>query len=218
MDMARHYRQRGFTLLEIVLVMFVIGIAFGMVAISIGSGTRPYEIKSAAKSLYASASLASEEAILTNTQFGLRFDLDPDYAGPDEHFVYDWYQFDTVNMRWVKLENHDVLKSGKFPEHIRLQIEIEGQPLVVGAKEKQKSKLALEQKQEEDGKGEPEYPDIYFMSSGELSAFTVRISDKDLAEYDGEYRVEGEMVGRVKYILPGDAEDSGHKSNDDDEK
>jgi len=218
MDMARHYRQRGFTLLEIVLVMFVIGIAFGMAAISIGSGTRPYEIKSAAKSLYASASLASEEAILTNTQFGLRFDLDPDYKGPDEHFIYDWFQFDPINMRWIKLENHDVLKSGKLPEHIRLQIEIEGQPLVVGAKEKQKSKLALEQKQEEDGKGEPEYPDLYFMSSGELSAFTLRISDKDLAEYDGEYRVEGEMVGRVKYILPGEDEDSSHKSDDDDHK
>jgi general secretion pathway protein H len=209
--------QRGFTLLEIVLVMFVVGIAFSMVAISIGSGTRPYEIKSAAKSLYASASLASEEAILTNTQFGLRFDIDPDYAGPDEHFLYSWYQFDPINMRWIKLENHDVLKPGKLPEHIRLQIEIEGQPLIVGSREKKVSKLALEQKQEEEGKGDPEYPDIFFMSSGELSAFTVRISDKDLEEYDGEYRVEGEMVGRVKYVLPGDDEDSSHKGDDDDD-
>jgi general secretion pathway protein H len=211
-------RQRGFTLLEIVLVMFVVGIAFGMVAISIGGGTRPYEIKSAAKSLYASAALASEEAILTNTQFGLRFDIDPEYPGPDDHYLYSWYQFDPMNMRWIKLEDHDVLKAGKLPEHIRLQIEIEGQPLVIGAREKQVSKLALEQKQEEEGKGDPEYPDIFFMSSGELSAFTVRMSDKDLQEYEGEYRVEGEMVGRVKYILPGDDEDSSHKGDDDDDE
>lgn len=210
-------RQRGFTLLEIVLVMLVVGIAFGMAAISIGGGTRPYEIKSAAKSLYASAALASEEAILTNTQFGLRFDIDPEYPGPDERYLYSWYQFDPMNMRWTKLEDHDVLKGGELPEHIRMQIEIEGQPLVIGSRDKQVSKLALEQKQEEEGKGDPEYPDIYFMSSGELSAFTVRMSDMDLQEYEGEYRVEGEMVGRVKYILPGDDEDTTHKGDDDDD-
>lgn len=209
--------QRGFTLLEIVLVMFVVGIAFSMVAISIGGGTRPYEIKSAAKSLYASAALASEEAILTNTQFGLRFDIDPDHDGADEHYLYSWYQFDPMSMRWVKLEEHDVLKPGALPEHIRLQIEIEGRPLVIGSRDKEISKLALEQKQEEEGKGDPEYPDIFFMSSGELSTFTVRISDMDLEEYDGEYRVEGEMVGRVKYILPGDDEDSSDKGDDDDD-
>lgn len=207
--------QRGFTLLEIVLVMFVIGIAFGMLGISIGSGTRPYEIKSAAKRLYASAALASEEAILTNTQFGLRFDIDPEFAGPGEHYIYDWYQFDPMAMRWVKLEEHDVLKPGDLPENIRLQIEIEGQPLIVGSKEKKISKLALEQKQEEEGKGDPEYPDVFFMSSGELSAFEVRIADKDLDEYEGEYRIEGEMVGRVKYFRPGDEDDGGKKDDDD---
>jgi type II secretory pathway pseudopilin PulG len=201
-------------MLEIVLVMLVVGMAFGMAAISIGTGTRPYEIKSAAKSLYASAALASEEAILTSTQFGLRFDIDPE-SGRGERYVYSWYQFDPIAMRWVRLETHDVLVPGELPENIRLQVEIEGQPLAIGARDKQVSKLALEEKQEAEGKGDPEYPDIFFLSSGELSAFTIRISDNDLEEFDGEYRIEGEMVGRVRYFLPGD-EDGRRKDDDDD--
>jgi len=187
-----------------------------MAALSIGTGTRPYEIKNAASQLYASSALAVEEAILTNTQFGLRFDIDPEYTGTGERYIYSWFQFDPQSMRWVKLENHDVLKPGELPENIRLQIEIEGQPLVVGSKEKQVSKLALEQKQDEEGKGDPEYPDIFFMSSGELSAFIIRIADNDLEESAGEYRVEGEMVGRVKLIRPGEEEADAKKKDDDD--
>lgn len=205
--------QRGFTLLEVLVVMFIIAIGFGSVALSIGTGTRPYEIKTSVKRLYASAALAVEEAILTNTQFGLRFDIDPEFTGSGERYIYSWYQFDPMSMRWVRLEEHDVLKPGELPENIRLQIEIEGQPLVVGSKEKQVSKLALEQKQEEEGKGDPEYPDIFFMSSGELSSFIVRIADNDLEEFEGEYRIEGEMVGRVKLIRPG--EEDADKDDDD---
>ena len=56
-------------------------------------------------------------------------------------------------------------------------------------------------------------PDIYFLSSGELLAFNVKLADQLLIEEGKDnvplYQVRGNMVGKISLIKPGDDDAEG---------
>ncbi len=209
---------QGFTLLELLVVMFIIGLVFSFATLSLTSGTRPYQIKTAAKRLYALTSLALEEAILTGSQLGLRFDFSNSMPGVsgEPAYIYQWLYYDTEADEWYLIQQHEVLNEGKLPEDLLLEVEIEGQALIIGAKkEKKKSIFAAADDDEqqslldEEEKAQQLAPDIYFLSSGEIVAFSIKISEAlvDSPEDNPVYEIKGEMVGKIEFIEPGDEEE-----------
>ena len=202
---------QGFTLLEILVVMLIIGIVISFAAISLSSGTRSYEIKAAAKRLYAISNLALEEAIVTNTQLGMRFDIDMESADvTDQRYLYQWLFYDAEKLRWLPINDHEVLHEQMLPQAIRLELEVEGQPLIIGGKREKKSIFSSDEEEVDEDEKDPDeivwHPDIYFLSSGELVEFTLRISD--LEPDSPVYTVKGEMAGKITFILPGDDEEN----------
>lgn len=204
--------QRGFTLIEILVVMFIIAISVTFAAMSLGSGTRPYEIKSASKRFYGVANLAVEEAILTGKQLGLRFDYD--LTGPDiapEVFRYEWLVYDDEEKQWLPYDESEVFAAENFPEAVRLEVEIEKSRLVIGGEKEGKDKSWFtglapdEEEKKRDDKGneiKKIVPDIYFLSSGEVNEFEVKLADQP--EDSPVYRVVGDIVGRITFLMPGE--------------
>ena len=193
-------RRQGFTLIEIMAVLVVIGIAASMVVLSMGDATRPQEMKAIAKRLYGGMSLALEDAVFLNRQIGLRFDINNE--GTELAYSYKWLYFDPESHQWQNVQLEE-FEPQKLPDYIQLELEVDGQNISIGTTKKGEDSL-LKVKEDEDGKkGQPE-PDLFFLSSGETQSFRLVLSDKDSPER--QYIITGDAMGQMKFKRPDEDE------------
>lgn len=184
---------RGFTLLEILVMLVVIGITISFVTLSIGVGGRPVELQTEAEKLTGMLQLALEESVLTGKPLGLRINETLERDGT--HFVYEWSVLEQGT--WQVLEQHPVLQDGQTAEGVELDLTLEGVDI----------KLQQENKEDEDdSKLKEKYqPDIFILQSGELTPFTLHISNPELPGL--VYRIKGNPAGALRLLRPGDEED-----------
>ncbi|NRB40355.1 MAG: prepilin-type N-terminal cleavage/methylation domain-containing protein [Pseudomonadales bacterium] len=192
---------KGFTLIEMMAVMMIVGVAASMAALSIGSGTRPQEIKNASRQLYHSMNLAFEEAVYANQQFGLRFDVNLDDVDPV--YVYQWMVFVGEEQRWY-LTDIEELAEQKLPDRLIVEIEVEGQRVVIGDQQKNEEDIIFKVKKKSDEDAEI-HPDIYFFSSGETQNFVISIADEEAP--DSKFRLVGNLLGQVIFKRPDEDDD-----------
>ncbi len=189
-------RVRGFTLLEILVMLVVIGITISFVTLSIGVGGRPVELQAEAEKLTGMLQLALEESVLTGKPLGLRINETLERDGT--RFVYEWSVLEQGT--WQVLEQHPVLQDGHTAEGVELDLTLEG----IEIKLLQDSKESKDS--EDDSKLKESYqPDIFILQSGELTPFTLHISNPELP---GQvYRITGNPVGALRLLRPGDEQD-----------
>ncbi len=185
-------RARGFTLLEMLVMLIVIGITISFVTLSIGVGGRPVELKNEAEKLTGMLQLALEEAVLTGKPIGLRIDETLDRRGTQ--FSYEWSVLEQG--QWQPFEQHPVLQDGQVSEGVELDLTLEGIEI----------KLQEEREEDDDSTLKETYqPDIFILQSGELSAFKLHISNPELP---GQvYQIIGNPAGALRLLRPGDDDD-----------
>lgn len=184
---------RGFTLIEMLVMLVVIGIAISFVTLSIGIGGRPVELQNEAEKLTGMLQLALEEAVLTGKPFGLR--IEETLARDGTQFTYEWSVLEQG--AWQQLGQHPVLRQGQAAAGIDLDLVLEGVAI----------DLRQEKKDDEDAAALQEryLPDIFILQSGELTPFTLHISNADLP--GKVYRIRGNPVGGVRLLRPGDEDE-----------
>lgn len=107
-------KHRGFTLIEMVTVVFIIGVLFTMASLSVTQHSDK-TLEDEAKRLHALLQLAGEEVVLTSTDLALR--LSP--TGYEfELFAGDQFQ---------PLEGDKILRKRDFPAEMELELELWGQ-------------------------------------------------------------------------------------------
>ena len=107
-------RSKGFTLLELLIVLVIIGITVSFTVLSFGLKNPQDELKQHGERIAALMQLASEESILLGQELALQFDT-------------DGYSFLTLkNDRWLSIENDQIFRQRELPEHIRTEISVEG--------------------------------------------------------------------------------------------
>ncbi len=112
-------RARGFTLVEVLVVVLIIGLLFGIAVLAINPGSREARLEKEAARLWRLMSLAGEEALLQARQLGLRV-ADSGYA---------FYAFE--DGQWKVLQGDKRLREREFPEFVRAEVEIEGLRIVL---------------------------------------------------------------------------------------
>lgn len=210
-------QSQGFTLLEVLITMALIGIAIGVASFQLSSGTRPYEFKNAVKLLNNQSNLVQEEAILQGKEFGLRFDIDASFDRSSDQgyqlYSYRWLVFDDENRIWKNVPEALGLEPQRILAGVSLELEVEGLPVVIGAKEKESVVGVLNSVLDDDDEDELEgeqrkpksepAPDIYFLSSGELIEFKLTMTDR-VQENQPKFQLKGEMVGKLRLLEPGE--------------
>lgn len=196
-------RHRGFTLLELVVVIFIIGIMTGFAVMSIGLG-QANETEREAERLKAILDLALEEAVLNGRDLGLIVND-------------DGYQFtEFVEGLWMPIEEDDLLHPRVLPEVIKLKLALDKEAVKISSLQKVNAKdlkkvsdAALEkvsdqalekvktggasEKDKEEG-GPP--PHVMLLSSGEVEP-TFSVTFRHTVE-QREYRLEGALTGMIK--------------------
>ncbi|GAB3375866.1 GspH/FimT family protein [Azotobacter armeniacus] len=107
---------RGFTLLEVMLVMAILGMLAVTVSLALPDSSQQ-RLESDARRLKAQIGLAVEQAIYRNRDYGL-------LVGDDS---YRFYQYQ--NTRWVPLEADSRLAAYALNDKTVLQLRMAGQPV-----------------------------------------------------------------------------------------
>lgn len=188
-------KQQGFTLIELLAVVLLVGVAAAVVTVSVGTGGRSYELRNSSRFLFNGMTAALEEAVITQQQLGLRFDVEQDNNGADI-YLYQWLILDAAAREWKMLENEDFYQT-TLVEGIKIELNVEGDTVVIGAQNKD-SFFSL--KQNSDSTKPLLQPDIYFLASGEMPEFTITLSDDVVG--GGQYIITGNMVGQMSLKEP----------------
>src|SRR3569623_2652241 len=174
----RRQSAAGFTFLEVLVVILIIGVIISFAALSINRAD--YSVEEETQRLAALIKLGSLEAVLQGREFALEF-------------VADRYAFVVFAVeQWQPLADDDILRPRTLPFDVVVDLKLEG------------DQLALATPPPADGMEKRERqvpPRIFLLSSGEMSPFELSVHKTGVG---GGYRLTGGSRGELKMSGPDD--------------
>lgn len=197
MRTASHSRHTGgFTLLEIMVVILIMGVMVTFASLSIGSRINEDKLENEARRAEAIIRLASEEAEAKGVEIGLRFSE-------------GGYRLLTLNAQrhWEDYELGGPLRRRSFADPFSLELRVEGRPIVLPPELSPEQELALAEsaklKSDKDNEAQRITPQVLLLSSGEITPFALLLTAPGV---DAGYRIEADAFGRIQLqrsALPG---------------
>ena len=175
--MARRLRPAalspGFTLIEILVVVVIIAIVASVAVISVNALGRDTEISDETRRLVGLIGMVREQSEMEGRDYGLRL----------EEERYDFMLFDVRRNDWLPIEEDRLLRTRELPAGLRFQLRIEGRDVVLRPPPDRKK---------------PRPPQIVMLSSGDLTAFEMRIQRED-SDHESfiDGKADGELVVRT---------------------
>jgi general secretion pathway protein H len=161
----------GFTLLELLVVVFIVGIIAAMATLSVGTATRDRDARREAERLAALLKVAGEESQMRGRQFGITF-----YGSG-----YEFAEMNADSGEWQPITDAEPFASHDFIPGTEVELAVEGRgvrllerpPPHVAAKPPPTS----DDMDAADNKKKPEYPppQVVIWSSGEMTPFVLRL-------------------------------------------
>jgi len=160
-----HLKSKGFTLIEVMVVVALIGIIVTLVQFNF-SGNRPDDIlKQESQRFAAIFEVASDYGMLNNIELGLVIKKDS----------YQFLGFDGV--KWAEIPEQDWLSIVEMPQGLELDLSLDDlpieEPLLFDAntfKEKNEDDFTLLSDEE---KEKQIIPQVYILSGGDISPFSI---------------------------------------------
>jgi type II secretion system protein H len=161
--MRSRHQSAGFTLIEVLVVVTIIAILVGAVVLKINFKNPAADIRDTARRTGLLMQLASDQAVYTRQQFGIRFH-------PESYEFYMLQTSEGGDQSWVILED-ERLKFKPLADELDIAVDISGLPIVLETLVDE-----LEAATEED----PIKPHVMFLSNGEIMPdFKVVFADPD---------------------------------------
>ena len=176
-------RSAGFTLLELMVVLVLIGIIFSFAVLSLGGDDYAELMEQETHRMMTLLGLASDEAVLRGDELAVLF-------------TEDGYSFLILDdeQQWRLTSDDALLKSYSLPEGVDLRLEVEGEPPILTAADVDLEALV------EDGLDEEEelQPLVFILSSGEMTPFTVTFMSRQSRI---RYHLTASLLGTLSWEL-----------------
>jgi general secretion pathway protein H len=171
-------RASGFTLLEVLVVIVIIGIIATMAVVSIRVLGGDHEMDQEARRLRAVLSQAREDAMLEGRDVGFRVDT----TG------YDFLRYDTRTEQWQVVVDDPLLRERTLPDGLEASLYMESTEVRLPARST-------------DDEQAPTSPQVVVLASGDLVPFEVRLAR---AGTDETRRIEGRIEGDIEIVTDDD--------------
>jgi general secretion pathway protein H len=165
-------RQAGFTLLEVLVVIVIIGILTSMAVISVNVLGGDHEMQQEAERLQAILLQSREDAIMQSRDLGMRLD----------ETDYEFLEYDGRTGKWVAVENDPLLRARTLPEGLRLGLRVEDRAVQLKTMQPATDR-------------DPISPQIVLQASGELAPFDLLLSRDGT---DQQRRISGTLEGTIE--------------------
>ncbi|MET0282520.1 MAG: type II secretion system minor pseudopilin GspH [Steroidobacteraceae bacterium] len=143
-------RPRGFTLIEILVVLLIIGIMIAGAALTVGVAHGDRDLEQERDRLMAMSGYLREQAALQNREYGIRV-----FQGGYEFLV-----FEPRSRRWQRDARDDTQRARQLPAGIELTMAVEGRKIILPAHEARPDELT---------------PQVLLYSTGELNLFELTL-------------------------------------------
>jgi general secretion pathway protein H len=142
-------RARGFTLIEILVVVTIIGVITAAVVLSVSTTGRDRELEKESDRLLALINYTREQAELQTREFGVMFSDDG----------YEFLTYDNRRAAWRGVFEDEALGARKLPYGLTFALSIESRPVTFGRPKDAKDKT----------------PQLMIYSNGDLTTFTATL-------------------------------------------
>lgn len=189
--------QKGFTLIEILLVLVLLSVA-SVAVISTLPQKSSDEAKQQALALYHRLQLLNEEAILSGKDYGVHFDE----KGAS-------YQLLTLDLEgWKKLSDSDLPEEVELPTGITMVLQLGGNAWKDEDRLFNPSSLFDEDMfADVEEKEKVPAPQVFIMSSGEVTPFSIAIYPQNLSVEQNAWHVVAKENGQIIILAPGESDE-----------
>jgi general secretion pathway protein H len=114
-------RSRGFTLVEILVVVVIMAIVISLAVLSIGTTGRDAQLDEESRRIEGLVGLLHERALLEGRDFGLRI----------EPAAYEFVAYDTRRDRWQPLNQEQEFRRRNLPKGLSFELQLDSQVVVI---------------------------------------------------------------------------------------
>jgi len=172
---------RGFTLIEIMVVMVIVAILAGTVSLVVGDNQQRHELENEARRLAALLDLTQHEAVFQNIEIGFQLDQQG----------YAFRVLDEAKLSWASLPQ-DFLKNRNFPDWMIVDLNDRVYELQLG-------------ENEDEAAADNFAPQVLFFSSGESTPFLITLSYTGADDF--QYLIRSDGLNGVVLEEPGPSDD-----------
>jgi len=165
-------RSSGFTLLELLVVMVLIGIIFSFAMLSLGGDDLAELMEQETRRLGTLLDLVSDEAVLRGEEMAV-------------HFSDTGYEFLILSGdQWQPQEDDRLLQARSMPVDIEIRLEVNGDsPGLTSADDEDSETLT---------------PQVYILSSGEMTPFSATLQSP---QSNTRYHLSASLLGEVTWEM-----------------
>jgi general secretion pathway protein H len=165
-------RSKGFTLVEILVVIVIMAVVISITVLSVSSTGRDSQLDEESRRIEGLVGLLHERALLEGRDFGLRI----------EPAAYEFVVYDTRRDRWMMLDQEREFRHRDLPRGITFQLQLDSQTVVIKAIDRNLSG------------GDQSNPQIAIAASGEGTPFRLTLQ-RDATQ--AKASVDGDALGKI---------------------
>lgn len=141
-------KRSGFTLIEVLVVLFIVSIMSGIVVANMPSFARTGDFDTEAKRIKVLLEMAREEAVIQGREYGFK----PEDEG------YRFYAYNELERHWERVESRP-FHHHKLSDDVKVNLSVEGEDFRMAANDE----------------GDDDGPPLLIFSSGEITPFELTI-------------------------------------------